>query len=131
MPSLSQRIINLPGWNGTQEMYAGYINVNASHGRNLFYWLVESAGNPDTDPLVLWVRGGLACCSGLASARRVTHALSLRLESNPAAPLIANTTDVPRHLLRRPMAAQAARDFRAACSASWGPSSPTRTAASR
>jgi hypothetical protein len=35
-------------------MYAGYINVNVSHGRNLFYWLVESAGSPDTDPLVLW-----------------------------------------------------------------------------
>jgi hypothetical protein len=49
----SDRIQNLPGWAGSQAMYAGYINVNTSHGRNLFYWLVESAGNPATDPLVL------------------------------------------------------------------------------
>jgi serine carboxypeptidase-like clade 1 len=39
-------------------MYAGYVDVNVSHGRNLFYWMVESAGNPDTDPLVLWTNGG-------------------------------------------------------------------------
>lgn len=45
-------ITSLPGWNGAQKMYAGYVNVNASHGRNLFYWLVESAGSPATDPLV-------------------------------------------------------------------------------
>lgn len=49
-------ITNLPGWNGQQKMYAGYVNVNASHGRQLFYWYVESAGNPSTDPLVLWTK---------------------------------------------------------------------------
>ena len=49
------RITKLPGWNGPQAMFSGYINVNASHGRNLFYWLVESASaDPSKDPLVLW-----------------------------------------------------------------------------
>lgn len=38
-------------------LYSGYVNVNASHGRNLFYFLVESLGNPTTDPLVLWLNG--------------------------------------------------------------------------
>ena len=52
------RIVNLPGWNGTQAMYAGYINVNVSHGRNLFYWLVEAQESPATAPLVLWTNGG-------------------------------------------------------------------------
>lgn len=52
------RIVNLPGWNGTQNMWAGYINVNVSHGRNLYYWLVEAQINPDTAPLVLWTNGG-------------------------------------------------------------------------
>lgn len=50
--SADDRITNLPGWNGPQAMYAGYINVNVSHGRNLFYWLVESASaDPSKDPL--------------------------------------------------------------------------------
>ena len=63
----SDRILpgSLPGWNGPQDMYAGYINVNSSHGRNLFYWLVESAGDPSNDPLVLWTNGGPGC-SGIA-----------------------------------------------------------------
>ena len=56
------RIVNLPGGSPpppAQAMFSGYINVNASHGRNLFYWLVESASaDPEGDPLVLWTNGG-------------------------------------------------------------------------
>ena len=40
-------------------MYAGYINVDKANNRNLFYWFVESQGNPATDPVVLWLNGGL------------------------------------------------------------------------
>ncbi len=50
-------ITSLPGWSGAQKMWAGYVNVNASHGRNLFYWLVESANSPATAPLVFWTNG--------------------------------------------------------------------------
>ena len=44
--------------NGTFPMYAGYINVDKTNNRNLYYWFVESQGNPATDPVILWLNGG-------------------------------------------------------------------------
>ena len=38
--------------------YSGYITVDESHGRNLYYFFAESQGNPATDPVVLWMQGG-------------------------------------------------------------------------
>ena len=32
--------------------------MDASHGRNLFYFFAESQNDPATDPLVLWLQGG-------------------------------------------------------------------------
>ncbi len=48
----ADRITALPGYQLQQAHYAGYINV-AENGRNLFYWLVESAASPATAPVVL------------------------------------------------------------------------------
>lgn len=32
-------------------------------GNKMFYWLFDSKGNPDTDPLVIWLQGGPGCAS--------------------------------------------------------------------
>lgn len=39
--------------------FSGYVTVNESHGRSLFYWLTESSSHsPHTKPLLLWLNGG-------------------------------------------------------------------------
>ena len=44
------------------EQYAGYINLEGTT-KNLFYWFFTSKGNPETDPVVLWLQGGPGCSS--------------------------------------------------------------------
>ena len=58
-------IKSLPSWNDNSafRQYSGYLTVDASRGRNLFFWYVESQQNPQSDPLVLWLNGGPGCSS--------------------------------------------------------------------
>jgi len=88
--ALPHQIVNLPGApNVTFNMFSGYIVVNASHGRNLFYWFVESQNLPDTDPLVLWLNGGPGCSSlnGLLGENGpfIVNTDGKTLRSNPSA----------------------------------------------
>ncbi|MCD7446108.1 hypothetical protein HAX54_037315 [Datura stramonium] len=45
------------------DQYAGYVTVDPNAGRALFYYLVESSGDPSKKPLVLWLNGGPGCSS--------------------------------------------------------------------
>lgn len=66
--SMGAPITSLPGFQGFDQlsfsMDSGYITVNQTGGRHLFYWFAASQSNPDTDPLVFWFTGGPGC-SGL------------------------------------------------------------------
>ncbi|KAM7474906.1 hypothetical protein LguiB_022149 [Lonicera macranthoides] len=45
------------------KQYGGYINVDESNGRSLFYYFAEAQDNPSSKPLVLWLNGGPGCSS--------------------------------------------------------------------
>ncbi|CAL0303327.1 unnamed protein product [Lupinus luteus] len=45
------------------EHYAGYVMVNETNGRALFYWFYEAMTSPEEKPLVLWLNGGPGCSS--------------------------------------------------------------------
>lgn len=55
----ADRVIKLPGQPEVKfKQYAGYVTVNESHGRALFYWFFEASSNPEEKPLLLWLNGG-------------------------------------------------------------------------
>lgn len=41
------------------DQYSGYVTVDADAGRALFYYFTESPHNSSTNPLVLWLNGGI------------------------------------------------------------------------
>ncbi|XP_061362709.1 serine carboxypeptidase-like 34 [Gastrolobium bilobum] len=60
----ADRVHGLPGQPPVKfNQYAGYITVNETHGRALFYWFFESTDKPKEKPLLLWLNGGPGCSS--------------------------------------------------------------------
>ncbi|KAH7867261.1 hypothetical protein Vadar_031031 [Vaccinium darrowii] len=45
------------------KQYGGYVNVDGSNGRSLFYYFAEAVKDPSSEPLLLWLNGGPGCSS--------------------------------------------------------------------
>lgn len=66
--ALADPVTYLPGLNAPlpSKMDAGYITVDETNGRALYYFFTESQRSPSTDPLVIWFTGGPGCSSLMA-----------------------------------------------------------------
>ncbi|KAF0895477.1 hypothetical protein E2562_013576 [Oryza meyeriana var. granulata] len=56
-------VASLPGLDGALPscLETGYVTVDEDNGAELFYYFVESEGNPASDPVLLWINGGHRC----------------------------------------------------------------------
>ncbi|XP_006662864.1 serine carboxypeptidase-like 7 isoform X1 [Oryza brachyantha] len=57
------KVTSLPGFDGAlpSRIETGYVTVDEENGAELFYYFIESEGDPGTDPVLLWLTGGDRC----------------------------------------------------------------------
>ncbi|KAL5204463.1 hypothetical protein ABZP36_009334 [Zizania latifolia] len=56
-------VASLPGFGGAlpSRLETGYVTVDEENGAELFYYFIESEGDPGSDPVILWITGGDRC----------------------------------------------------------------------
>jgi len=56
-------VTTLPGFDGALpfRLETGYVTVDEENGAELFYYFIDSEGDPRRDPVVLWLTGGDRC----------------------------------------------------------------------
>ncbi|KAF7043731.1 hypothetical protein CFC21_053051 [Triticum aestivum] len=56
-------VASLPGFDGPLpfRLETGYVTVDEQNGAELFYYFIESEGDPRSDPVIVWITGGDRC----------------------------------------------------------------------
>ncbi|KAK6241547.1 hypothetical protein SCA6_006936 [Theobroma cacao] len=71
----ADRVISLPSQPPMQvlfQQYSGYVTVDKSNEKALFYWFFEATSKPAQKPLILWLNGGPGCSSvGSGAAQEI------------------------------------------------------------
>eukprot|EP00128_Syssomonas_multiformis_P013516 Colp12_sorted_trinity150504_noHs@32878 len=66
--SSRREIRELPGLKETlpSRIFTGYLSINATTPKEIFYWFIESENNPLQSPVTVWYQGGPGCSGGIA-----------------------------------------------------------------